>query len=532
MRLAFSCALSFVLASIYAPGQADAEENRYAILIGSNAGDAGEVLLRYAESDAERVGETLRTLGGFSSGNVTILRGRSPSEVKRVLSETNERIRKAQGDTLLFIFYSGHADAESLHLAGAHLPLGELKALVATSPSAARVLVVDACRSGALTRVKGGRPAPSFDVRVEPPAGATGLAILTSSAAGEDSQESDQLSASFFTHYLVSALMGAADRDQDGRVTLSEAFGYSSDRTLAATVSTLAGPQHPTYRVDLGGRGDLVLTRPGESSRDVGVLVFASAGSYLVHRGANGAVVAELATEAAGARLAVTAGSYEVIRREPTFLLKGRVEVASGATALVDPRLLQRVEYAQRVRKGGADADTDTLLLQSGRGDLQNGVHLETGVFDILIGWYALAYERVLGRHLSLVFEGAFNHRSFTNPFDPFGMTSYQLNGYRLSLAPHVYFFRPAPGGFFISPIVRAGVATIGGGGVSAFGSFYELGGRLGWSWCWSFFNLKLGAGVEYASYSIQGTDSTGETVNAPGTGVTPSFELSIGFLF
>ena len=71
-----------------------------------------------------------------------------------------------------------------------------------------RLLVVDACRSGAVTRVKGVEPAEEFEIRFEAAAGTEGMAIITSSAAGESSQESDRLRASFFTHHLINALRG------------------------------------------------------------------------------------------------------------------------------------------------------------------------------------------------------------------------------------------------------------------------------------------------------------------------------------
>ena len=54
-----------------------------------------------------------------------------------------------------------------------------------TSPAAVRLLVVDACRSGTVTRVKGVTAAPSFELRIKDDTDTTGMAILTSSAAGE-----------------------------------------------------------------------------------------------------------------------------------------------------------------------------------------------------------------------------------------------------------------------------------------------------------------------------------------------------------
>jgi hypothetical protein len=95
---------------------------------------------------------------------------------------------------------------------------------------------------------------------------------MTSSAEGEDSQESDALSGSFFTHYFNSGLIGAADQNHDGLVTLAEAFSFASEQTYRATVATAAGPQHPTFRFDLGGRQDLVLARPRTPRKGLGLL--------------------------------------------------------------------------------------------------------------------------------------------------------------------------------------------------------------------------------------------------------------------
>lgn len=169
-------------------------------------------------------------------------------------------------------------------MAGTRLALAEIRDLIYGSPATARVLVIDACRSGSATQLKGGRRAPGFTIDVDDKLRSSGVAILTSSAGGEDSQESDELRASFFTHYLASGLRGAADVDADQRVALGEAFSYAAERTLLATSRTVAGPQHPTFRFDLTGREDLVLTRPVASSQRIGTLVFAEPGRYFVHQ--------------------------------------------------------------------------------------------------------------------------------------------------------------------------------------------------------------------------------------------------------
>lgn len=388
-------------------GPALANPGRYAVVIGDNQGERDEVELRYAELDARRVAELLRAVGGFFPENVTALTGVGGDDVRRALIALNARLRQAPAGTMLFVFYSGHADAAALHLKGTTLSLTELRDLVAGSPADARVLVVDSCRSGALTRVKGGRPGPSFDIQTEGSALPKGLAILTSSAAGEDAQESDQLNGSVFTHHLVSALMGAADQNRDGRVTIDEAFAYASERTLSSTAVTFAGPQHPTYRLELGGRDDLALTWPG-GSRDRGALTFAAAGTYFVQRGdRDGPVVAEITTDREGGRLAVEPGRYFVWQRRPDSLREDLFAVTAGAPTTVDAARMQRVEYARVVRKGTAERRrTLSAIAVSGvRGEL-----VGTGG-----AWWSGAGARLDLPQVSLQLIAAFGASSRTN---------------------------------------------------------------------------------------------------------------------
>jgi len=347
-----------LLSSLATGGAARAESGRHAVIIGDNEGDRSEVILRYAESDARRVSAVLRAVGGFFPEDITLLPAVGADDVRRALIGLNARLRQAgSGPSMLFVFYSGHADAEALHLRGTRLGVQELRDLVAGSSADARVLVVDSCRSGALTRVKGGHPTQPFQIAVEAPAPAQGLAILTSSAAGEDAQESDQLGASIFTHHLLSGLMGAADRDGDGRITIDEAFSYASERTLATTALTLPGPQHPTYRLELGGRTDLLLTEPRAHGKELGTLAFARAGSYVVQReGPSGGIVAELTSDRGGGQLAIEAGRYFITQRNPDHLRQGTYAVAPGGTTLIAADDMRRVDYARVVRKGAADA--------------------------------------------------------------------------------------------------------------------------------------------------------------------------------
>ena len=76
-----------------ASGRAYADVERYAVIVGQDAGAADEQRLRFAESDAQRVAELLGEVGGVPAENQVVLRGKSAEQMRRALIATNERIR-------------------------------------------------------------------------------------------------------------------------------------------------------------------------------------------------------------------------------------------------------------------------------------------------------------------------------------------------------------------------------------------------------------------------------------------------------
>lgn len=329
----------------------------WVVVVGNNQGAPGEEELRYAETDAKAVGDALRLHAGVPSSQQLQLLGEGPEQIRHALLELNARLR-ADGSgepSALIVFYSGHADASGLHLGGATLPMEELKALVEGSPAAVRVLIVDACRSGALTRVKGVVEAPSFALETKDDVAMEGLAIITSSAAGESSQESDRLSSSFFTHHFVNALRGAADANGDAKVTLTEAYAYTYQQTLRSSGSTLA-LQHPTYAYDLKGRGDLVLATPVEHQGRAGRLTLGSAVLHVVTRErADGPVVAEVVPQGSRRTLTLPAATYFVQERRPDEFREYEVRLGAGERAELEGRPFRSVRYDRLVRQRGGE---------------------------------------------------------------------------------------------------------------------------------------------------------------------------------
>jgi hypothetical protein len=337
---------------------AHAAIDRYAVLIGNNVGAADEARLRFAEQDAIKVHDVLKELGQFRPENLLLLRGEGAETVRSALISMNQRLRNRMADggseIVLFVYYSGHADAEALHLGRTRLPVRELRELVGGSAATIRLLVMDACRSGALTVAKGGTRAPPLAIEVEPSLGGEGALFLASSAINEDAQESDELRGSFFTHYLTTGLLGGADADRDGRVTLGEAYRFAYEETLRASSRTLAGLQHPTFRYQWSGQGDLVLTDLELHARVRGTLALPAGRGYLVMAGGpDGPIVGEIGPYQGVRQLSVRPGSFFVRGRGSDDLLEGAVALAAGERRSVSEAELTRIRYARLVRKGG-----------------------------------------------------------------------------------------------------------------------------------------------------------------------------------
>jgi hypothetical protein len=332
------------------PGAAGAAA-RFAVVAGNDLGDLGRPKLWYAQKDAESFHRTLTELGDFDPSGTVLLRGRTPRELADAVRAVERRIVRARASgerTLLVVYYSGHADSRGLEMGAERLPFDALRALVSASSADAKVAIVDACEAGLLTQVKGAAAVPALAFPLPADDLVQGTAFIASTAVGESAQESAALGGSFFTHHLEVALRGAGDLDADGRVTLVEAFSYTSARTAAGTAGTQAGPQHATYELKMSGRGDVVLA---DLRRAEARLLFPPDPTALyILRGPAG-LFAEVPGSSAETMLAIPAGRYRVERRAREGRATAELEVSRGRTASL-PRL-EPTRYELARAKGG-----------------------------------------------------------------------------------------------------------------------------------------------------------------------------------
>jgi len=339
-----------LLALLLAPALAHAA-GRFAVVSGNDRGDPARPRLWFAEKDAERFHRALGELGDFDPANAVLLRGRRPADLEAAIHALEPRIRAAReaGErTLLVVYYSGHAGAAGLEMGTERLGYDALRELVNGSGAEAKVAIVDACEAGLLTQVKGASLVPAMAFPLPADDLVSGTAFIASTAVGEQAQESAALGGSFFTHHLEVALRGAGDADGDGRVTLGEAFRYTSGRTAAGTAGTRAGSQHPTYELKMSGRGDVVLSDLRRAQARL--LLPPDPGALVVLKGPAG-MLAEIPGASSEVTLALPAGPYQVERRSRRGRATGDVTLAAGRTTALP--LLEPTRYELARAKGG-----------------------------------------------------------------------------------------------------------------------------------------------------------------------------------
>ena len=303
---------------------------RFVLLAGVDDGGPTRVRLRYAASDAHAMGKVLQSLGGVAADDIVFVSAPSRAAFDAGFADIEQRLRAGATPGVrreLLVYYSGHSDEDGLLIGRDRVGYDELRNRVQRAPAELRVVILDSCASGAFTRRKGGVKRPPF--LLDASTDMRGHAYLTSSAADERAQESDRIAASYFTYYLVSGLRGAADVNQDRRVTLQEAYQFASQETLARTERSQAGPQHAAYEFDLAGTGDMVVTDVRQTQS--GLVLTPELGGRITVREANGTLVAELRKPAGNTiELGLEPGAYVVAMDSGSTIFQAKVALTAG----------------------------------------------------------------------------------------------------------------------------------------------------------------------------------------------------------
>ena len=349
---------------------------RLCILVGANDGGAQRETLRYAVSDALALRRVFTTMGGIESQDCVLKVNPTRAELLKAMEEMESMAGTAAFSSQrveVIFYYSGHSDVDGLLLGGERLEYKTLRNRFDRIPADVHIAILDSCFSGAFTRLKGGSKQAPF--LAETGYDMKGYAFLSSSSSDEASQESDRLRGSFFTHYIVAGLRGAADHNNDERVTLNELYQFAYNETLSRTEKTFAGPQHPNYSIQMSGTGDVVITQV-RSGGSVLVLPEFIYGRVSI-RDSQARLIAEIRKERGrSTNLALEPESYTILFEDEDILKQALVDLSYGAEKRLSQSDFSVVEYEYGRLRGTA---TGSAAAAYGAASANSGPILESG---------------------------------------------------------------------------------------------------------------------------------------------------------
>ncbi len=225
------------------PERKYAAGNRWAILVGVNQYDdkLNYGNLQVCVKDVEVIHKRLIE-GGFNPARIRLLADSTEVLPTRdnILVVLKSIADATEPDDLLLFYYSGHGDEDKgesylvarngrrLVLRDTAVSVSRIKEIMEQAPARAKILILDSCHSGADIGGKGPKPmSAEFIRRVFEQA--EGLAILASCKQGQLSYEWGEKDRSVFTHYLLEALAGQADRNGKGFVTVQDVNLHVTD---------------------------------------------------------------------------------------------------------------------------------------------------------------------------------------------------------------------------------------------------------------------------------------------------------------
>jgi len=242
--------------------------NRWAVLVGINEYEDPHIAdLKVCVDDVTAVYQSLDP--GYQVAK--LLTDATPDRLPtraNILGELSAVSQAADEGDLLLFYFSGHGlawggesyllsrDTRLSALKHTAVAMRDVRELMDQSPARAKVIVLDACHSGASIGKAEPTMTPEFIHRVFEEA--EGMAVLASCKQGQQSWEWDEKGRSVFTYYLLEALAGQADLDQKGFVTVSDASRHVTDGVKRWAVEK-GVPQTPTLQYTVAG--DILLVQ-------------------------------------------------------------------------------------------------------------------------------------------------------------------------------------------------------------------------------------------------------------------------------
>lgn len=226
----------------------------------------------YATRDAKLMREYVVKSLGYDEGNIIMAldEGATQATFNRIFEGQLANYVK-EGISDVFIYYTGHGapdledasayfvphDANPNYAAQTGYSLDRFYTQIEALKAKSVTVVIDACFSGASAGGMLIKEASPIFISVEnPSANLANGTVLTSSSGEQISSWHSEVGHGLFTYYFLKGLRGAADSDQDNKITSTELFGYISENVPYLARRLYNREQTPQL---MGGNLDQVL---------------------------------------------------------------------------------------------------------------------------------------------------------------------------------------------------------------------------------------------------------------------------------
>ncbi len=252
------------------PGQFFGQGNRWAVLVGIGCYEDSSNYweLPVCPNDAKSIRDKLFE-SGYGTDRVHLLtddEAQAPTR-SRIRATLKAVADATEPDDLFLFYFSGHGDASDgknylvtcdsfrNDLAESAIALFQVREIMQTAQARAKVIIVDACKSGLL--FKGPRTMPPEFIRAAYER-AKGWAAIASCEQEQLSYVLDDAKNSVFTYFLLEALGGEADFHEKGFVSVQDAHNYVL-KCVKVWASQHKVSQTPTLHSETAG--DIILTK-------------------------------------------------------------------------------------------------------------------------------------------------------------------------------------------------------------------------------------------------------------------------------
>jgi len=253
-------------------------QNKKAVLVGINRySDNGIRSLNYSVADVKSffkiIADTDRS--GYSPQEIKVLIDNSEKREEpsrsNIMSATISLANGANIEDSILFYFSGHgleeggksyllpSDSRVNILKDTAIPIEWIKDTLNKSAARVKIVILDACHSGPLIgKETTGIMTKGFHDSIFPPP--EGFVVLSSCKLNEVSWEWPEKEQGVFSYFLVEGLKGEADKDKDGRITITEVNNYTSEKVKHWGFIN-SKQQSPTFECKISGDILLIQTR-------------------------------------------------------------------------------------------------------------------------------------------------------------------------------------------------------------------------------------------------------------------------------